>query len=78
MSAQLNPEMQRVQIVIRPKYGTLAEEDRQAIARELRDTNIGQVRVDEAIVFNAGIGGPGAPITIDVWLSIAREPRPDC
>ena len=57
MSDSLEPEMQRVQIVIRPKSGTLSEEDRLAIVKALRSTNLGQVRVGEAILFNLGLGG---------------------
>ncbi len=72
MSEPLDPEMQRVQIVIRPKFGTLTEEQRRDIVDAVRLTNVGMVRVDEAIFFNLGIGAGlgGIPITIDVWISV--------
>jgi len=53
------------QLVIRLKYGRFSDEDRGAIIEAFRDSQLGQVRIDEAIVTNLGIGGPGGlPITL--------------
>jgi hypothetical protein len=70
----LDLEPQRVQVIIRPKYGTLTDRERKAIVNAVQGTQLGQVRIDEAVVFNLGIGGGlgGLPITVDVWLSIGE------
>ena len=40
--------------------GTLTDGERRAIINALRDSHLGQVRIDDAIVFNLGLGGgPG-------------------
>lgn len=60
-----------VQLTIRLKFGTFSDDDRKAIVGGFRGSELGQVRIDEAIVSNLGIGGPGGlPITFDVWLTI--------
>ena len=61
------------QLVIRLKFGRFSDEDRKAIIEAFRESQLGQVRIDEAIVSNLGIGGPGGlPITFEVWLTIVE------
>jgi triacylglycerol esterase/lipase EstA (alpha/beta hydrolase family) len=60
-----------VQLTIRLKFGTFTDEQRKAIVEAFRGSELGQVRIDEPIVLNLGIGGPGGlPITFDVWITI--------
>jgi hypothetical protein len=60
-----------VQLTIRLKFGTFSTEERRAIVEEFRNSELGQVRIDEAIVTNLGIGGPGGlPVEFDIWLTI--------
>lgn len=61
------------QLVIRLKFGQFSDEDRKSITDAFRGSQLGQVRIDEAIVTNLGIGGPGGlPLTFDVWLNVAE------
>lgn len=61
------------QLVIRLRFGRFSDEDRKTIIEAFRESELGQVRIDEAIVTNLGIGGPGGlPITFEVWLTIAE------
>ena len=60
-----------VQLTIRLKFGTFTDEQRKAIVEAFRGSELGQVRIDEPIVLNLGIGGPGGlPITFDVGITI--------
>ena len=60
-----------VTMTIRLKYGSFSDAERKALVEAFRGTQLGQIRIDEAIVTNLGIGGPGGlPISFDVWLNI--------
>jgi hypothetical protein len=64
-------QLQNIQLRFSAKFGTFSDDERKAIVDALRTSHLGEVRLDEAIVSNLGIGGPGGlPITIDVWLNI--------
>ena len=66
-------EPYRIQITIRPEYETLTSGERKALEKALRDSHLGIVRIDEAIIVNLGRGGVGGvPLTIDVWLNIGE------
>ena len=70
MSGELALEPQRIHITVRPRFGTFSERERMAIGNAVQGSDLGEVRIDEAIEFNLGLGGGpgGLPITIDVWL----------
>lgn len=60
-----------VTMTIALKYGSFSKEEREALVETFRNSQLGQVRIDEAIVTNLGIGGPGGlPISFDIWLNI--------
>lgn len=60
-----------VQLTIRLKFGAFSDGERKEIVEAFRHSELGQVRIDEAIVTNLGIGGPGGlPIEFDIWLTI--------
>ncbi|TMC54238.1 MAG: hypothetical protein E6J20_03975 [Chloroflexi bacterium] len=61
------------QLVIHLKVGKFTDEERSALVNAFRESELGEVRVDEQIVSNLGIGGPGGlPINVDVWLNVAE------
>ncbi len=63
-------DLQSAEVTIRPRYGTLSDRDKRAIVLAVAKTNLGQLRIDEAIVYNASLRGPGGlPITIDLWVT---------
>jgi hypothetical protein len=73
--AAMNP--QYAQVTIRVAFGRLSDEQREALTEAVRGSLLGQVRLDEAIHFNLGIGAapsdfPGLPITADVFLSVVE------
>ncbi len=72
-------EPQRIHITVRPRYGTLSEEERRSIIEALQHSDLGQVRIDEAIVFNLGLGGGpgGLPLDIEVFLNIGQQAAGD-
>ena len=52
------------------------DDERKAIVDAVGKSYLREVRLDEAIVSNLGIGGPGGlPITIDVWLNIGERKK---
>ncbi len=66
-------QLQNIQIRFSTKFGMFTDDERKAIIDAVGKSYLGQVRLDEAIVSNLGIGGPGGlPITIDVWLNIGE------
>jgi hypothetical protein len=68
-----NDRSQNIQIRFSAKFGTFTDIERKAIVDAVGKSYLGEVRLDEAIVSNLGIGGPGGlPITIDVWLNIGE------
>jgi hypothetical protein len=74
MSGDPGLEPQRIHITLRPGYGTFSEREREAIVKAVQRSGLGEVRIDEAIEFNLGLGGGpgGLPITFDVWLAIGE------
>ncbi len=67
-------EAYRIQLTVRLALGMFPDDDRKAIVAAFRDSDLGQVRIDEAVVTNLGAGGPGGlPITFDVWLNIGEQ-----
>jgi hypothetical protein len=66
-------QLQNIQIRFSATFGMFTDDERKAIIDAVGKSHLGQVRLDEAIVSNLGIGGPGGlPITIDVWLNIGE------
>ena len=64
-------QLQNIQLRFSAKFGTFTDDERKAIVDAVGKSYLGEVRLDEAIVQNLGIGGPGGlPITVDVWLNI--------
>jgi hypothetical protein len=60
-----------VTMTIGLKYGSFSDDERKALVEAFRNSQLGQVRIDEAIVTNLGIGGPGGlPISFDIWLNM--------
>jgi hypothetical protein len=74
MAPFFDPEARRIQINLRLRYGTFTDQERRDIVSALEGIPFGEIRIDEAIVYNLGIGGVpgGIPITIDVWLHIGE------
>ena len=70
----VHPEPHLIQIAFRLKFGRFTDDERQAIVDTFRESDLGQVRIDEVIASNLGIGGPGGlPIEFDVWLNIGQQ-----
>lgn len=64
-------QLHNIQLRFSAKFGTFTDDERKAIVEAVGESYLGEVRLDEAIVQNLGIGGPGGlPITVDVWLNI--------
>jgi hypothetical protein len=71
MEGRKLPSPRSVILTLQVPYGTLPAETRRLLVSELRQVDIGQVRIDEAIVSNLGIGG-GPTINADLIIPIAE------
>jgi hypothetical protein len=65
------PSPRSVILTLQVPYGPLPAETRELLVAELQHVDIGQVRIDDAIVSNLGIGG-GPTINADLIVRIAE------
>ena len=69
-----NLDLLRVWLTVRVQHGQLLSAERKAIAKALRNSPVGMVRIDEAIVTHLGPSrSSGLPVELDIRLEIYEE-----